>query len=167
MYRHLIVKLFVVSVMVVVAGCGYTTSALRGDKIQRMHVATFLNKTYEQGLDRLVTDAVIDEFIFKGGVKVVEEERAEVELSGVVNEYVLNPLTYNRENQAEEYRLRVTVDMSIKDLTTKEIIWKVDGLSGEWTFLLSGPLALSEEDAREKAIKYLAREAVQQALDMW
>jgi len=153
--------------IICLAGCGYTTSALRGGKIQRMYVSTFLNKTYEQGLDRAVTDAVIDEFIFKGGVKVVEEERAEVELSGVISEYVLKPLSYNRENQAEEYRLRVTVDISIKDRTTKQIIWEANGLSGEWTFLLSGPLAVTEEEAKDKAIKYLAREAAQRALEMW
>ena len=148
-------------------GCGYTTSVLRNEKMQKIHVATFLNRTYEQGLDRLVTDAMIDEFIFKGGVKVVEEDRAEIKLSGKVTEYVLEPLSYNRENQAEEYRLRITVDIFLNDSVTKNLIWEAKGLSGEWTFLLSGPLAVSEEEAKEKAIEYLAREAVQRTLEMW
>ncbi len=148
-------------------GCGYTTSALRGERIQKIHVGTFLNKTYEQGLDRLVTDAVIDEFIFKGGIKVVEKDRAEIELDGTVINYELKPLSYNRSNQAEEYRLRISVDVSLRDRATSKIIWEAKSLSGEWTFLLSGPLEVSEEDARSKAITYLAREVVQQALEMW
>ena len=154
-------------VAIVLTGCGYTTSALRGERMQKIYVATFLNKTYEQGLDRLVTDRIIDEFIFRGGVKVVEEDRAEIELKGVIKEYILKPLSYNRENQAEEYRLRITVDISLKDCETKKVIWEARDLSGEWTFLLSGPLAVSEEEAKEKAIEYLVREAVQRSLEMW
>ena len=148
-------------------GCGYTTSALRGERLQKLYVATFLNETYESGLDRLVTEAVVDEFIFKGGIKVVGKEEGEVELSGAIKDYVLKPLSYNRENQAEQYRLRITIDISLTDRATKKIIWQAQGLSGEWTFLYSGPLRQSEEEAKDKAIKYLAREAVQRTLEMW
>lgn len=158
---------FITMVCVSVIGCGYTTSALRGEKIQKLHVETFLNRTYEHGLDRMITDAVIDEFIFKGGVKVVEEDNAEVILSGVVKDYVLKPLSYNRENQAEEYRLRVSVDVSLEDRLSGGVIWEAKDVAGEWTFLFSGPLRISEEEAREKAIKYLAREIVQRSLEMW
>lgn len=150
-----------------IAGCGYKTSMLRGEKIRYMHVAVFLNRSYESGLDRLLTDAVTDEFIFRGAVKITDVEKADVELTGVIKEYVLKPLSYNRKNEAEQYRLRISADILLKERSTEKIIWEAKDLSGEWTFLRLGPLTSSEEKARDKAIKYLAREIVQNAVEMW
>lgn len=161
--KSLIINIICISLV----GCGYTISALRGGNIQNIHIDTFLNKTYEQGLDRLITDAVIDEFIFKGGIKVVEEDRADARLKGTIKKYVLKPISYDRENQAEEYRLRIIVDVSLEDVATKKTIWHSRDISGEWTFLFTGPLSIPEEEARDKAIEYLAREIVQQTLEMW
>jgi outer membrane lipopolysaccharide assembly protein LptE/RlpB len=159
--------LLLTAALLTLIGCGYTTSSLRGERIGKLHVSTFLNETFEQGLDRLVTEAVVDEIIFKGGVKIVKREEAEAELTGSIKDYVLKPLSYNRENEAEEYRLRLSVDVVLTDLATKKIVWQAKGLSAEWTFLHSGPLRQSEEEAKDKAMVYLAREVVQHILEMW
>lgn len=149
------------------AGCTYTFyPGVLGD-FQTIAINNLENKTYEHGLETLVTEAIRDEFIFDGSLKVRKEREADLLLSGSVIEYVLEPLTYDEADRAEGYRLRIRAKLTLENLKKDEVIWKDKIIEGDARYLLSGPLAGTESEARDKASKDLAKKILRQVIHVW
>ncbi|MCK4326705.1 LptE family protein [bacterium] len=149
-----------------IAGCGYSFYAgVAG--LQAIAIKNLENKTYEHGLETLVAEAIRDEFIFDGSLKVVKEREADLGLSGSVIEYILEPLTYDEDDKAEGYRLKIRAKLTLKNLSKDETVWKDKIIEGDARYLLSGSLAGTESGARDEALKDLAKEILRQIIDTW
>ncbi len=84
-------------VFVIISGCGYTTGSLLPAHIKTIHIRPFRNRielteelsfdeyrfrSYRVHLETDITKEVIDRFINDGYLKVVEEENADLILTG-------------------------------------------------------------------------------------
>ncbi len=153
------------------AGCGYTFYPPIEGGFQTIAIKNLENKTYEHGLETLVSEAIRDEFIFDGSLKVVKEREvvkgreADLLLSGSVIEYILEPLTYDEADQAEGYRLRIRAKLTLENLTKNEAIWKDKIIEGDARYLLAE--SLGESGARDKALKDLAKKILRQIIYTW
>ncbi len=148
------------------AGC-YSPRPFLGDGLRTIALEGLENKTYEHGLGVLVTEALRDEFIFDGTLKVMEEAQADLLLSGAVIYYTLETLFYGRDGRAKGYRLRIRTKLTLRNLKTEEIVWQDRVIEGDARYLLAGPLAGTEAQARDEALKDLAREVLCQTIDLW
>ncbi|MCD5401689.1 LPS assembly lipoprotein LptE [candidate division NPL-UPA2 bacterium] len=149
------------------AGCGYSPRLLLERDLRTIALESLENQTFEHDLGVLVTEAVRDEFIFDGTLRVVEEAQADLLLSGVITNYILETLSYDRDGRAESYRLRVRTKLTLKNLRAEEVIWQDRIIEGDARYLLAGPLARTEAQARDEALRDLAREILRQAIDIW
>lgn len=169
------------AVMVLAAGCGYTThSALPAD-VKMIHIAPVKNgidltgpidekhpfHAYRPGLEVDVNNAVINRFVFDGTLKVVAQEKADAVLQCTLVDYTRDPLRYSESDEIQEYRLNVTIAISLVRVSDQKPIVPLTRLAGDTTFFLSGPRAITEDEALSRAIDDLSRRVVEKVVEVW
>ncbi len=115
--------------------CGYHFSGT-GDIVppgmKTISVPVFFNATNEPYLDIEVTQAVIEEFMTDGRLKVASLEDADLVLLGRVTRYEVIALSYNPESFVQQYRVHLVVEASLQELRSKKILWKEQGIESNF-----------------------------------
>jgi len=158
-------------------GCGYTTGSNLPSHLRTVYVENFRNKidyTTETGrniyfplLEVKARDAVINRYQFDGNLKITKEENADLILKGVLKQYDRSALRFTDNDDVEEYRVYVVVDLEMWDMTTGGLYWEEKGFTGEATYFAEGPLVTTEESAVDEAIVDLARRIVERTIEFW
>ncbi len=119
------------ALVLVVSSCGYHLSG-RGTVVPEgglnIAVPVFFNATNEPYVDADVTQAVVEEFLTDGRLRVVNLENADVALRGRIDKYEAIPASYNPASFVQQYRVRIVVEASLQDLRTKKILWQEKGI---------------------------------------
>lgn len=146
----------------ILSGCGYT---LVGRGSLPRHIGTvaipiFENITLEQGVEDVLTQAIIDVYIRGGRVQLVQEGQADAIFLGTITSYSSDEVvTYNDQNDAASYRLRVTIDIEIRDLVNDEILWQAEKLAEDEDFIGGPDVDPAQERENERqALEQLAKE---------
>jgi hypothetical protein len=177
-------KKYVLSIMVLAlcaAGCGYSTRSLLPSNYKSIYVDSFGNKIkisaeqsnlrmyrgYRPGLEANITRAVIDKYLFDGNLKIAEENCANIILKGELIDFRKEPLRYDANDNIEEFRLVLTVNMELIDAATGKIVWKEKAFSGETTYRTQGPLAVDENTAVQNGVTDIARRIVERTVEGW
>jgi hypothetical protein len=162
-------------------GCGYVAHSILPGGAKTICVDNFSNKIdtaaetgdgmpyrgYRQGLEMDITNAVVDRFIYDGNLKVVKGGEAELILKGELVEFKKEGLRYDKNDNVEEYRVRLVVNMTLEDPKKKEAVWTEKNFSGESTYRTTGSLAKSESAAIDDAVSDLARRIVERTVEEW
>jgi outer membrane lipopolysaccharide assembly protein LptE/RlpB len=119
------------SILIVCSGCGYHFAG-RGSTlpphIKTIAIPHFENKTYEPRLEDFITNLVVNEFHSDGRLKVAQKAEADALLTGRIISYEAVPLSIDRFQRVQEYRIRIRFDMKLEDLREKKVIWKETGM---------------------------------------
>ena len=164
-----------------VQGCGYTTKSLLPENIKSVYVAPVKNtinlsvepgeksrfRTYRPGLEVDVTNAIINRFIFDGNLKVTAPEKADAVVETKLTDYRRDPLRYDDNQDVQEYRLNLILDVVVYQAKDHKILWHDSNVTGETTFFLSGARATSEDEAVGKAVEDAARRVVEKTFELW
>jgi outer membrane lipopolysaccharide assembly protein LptE/RlpB len=167
--------------LLLLSGCGYTTKSLLPAELKSIYVENFVNKIsmsdptsdvrmytgYRPRLEYEVTKAIVDRFLFDGNLRVSREQTADLILRGALVDFRKEPLRYDRDNNVEEYRVRLVADIELKDAKHDTLLWKEKGFAGESTYRTTGSLAKSESAALEDAKTDLARRIVERTIEGW
>jgi hypothetical protein len=159
------------------SGCGYTTGSLLPSNYKTISIERFKNKVgylnenvrglYIPLLENKAYDAVISRFQTDGHLKVARSGQADLILKGELTGFDREELRINDDQNVQEYRLRVTIAMTLIDGATGEEIWNEPSYSGEATYFLAGAQAKSESAALEDALVDLSRRVVERTLENW
>lgn len=163
------------------SGCGYTSRSAIRDKYNTIYVAQFINKIditldsqaaskyriYRPMLESVITQAVIDRFLFDGNLKPAAAGNADLVLKGELIEFERAPLKYTSDDEVHEYRINLAVNISVRDTKTDEPLWQAKHYIGDATYYTSGPLAKSEDEAINLAVTDLSRRIVERTVDQW
>ena len=168
---------FLLGCVVFLGGCGYSTRSVLPANYKRIYVEPFKNKigystdktynTYYPLMEVNVRNAIIDRFIFDGALKIAPEDKANLVLSGDLIGYDRSTLRNDDNDNTLEYRIHVTVSMTLRDMEKKEVVWSESGFVGETTYFVSGAQAKTEADAIEDALTDLARRVVERTIEDW
>lgn len=160
-----------------VTGCGYTTGSVISSRFQTVYVAPFKNKidygsekeknVYLPLMEVKVTNAVVDRFLFDGNLDIATEDRADIVLKGELLRYERSPLRYDDNDEVQEYRIAITVNISLWEPGKSEPVWSEPYFMGDTTYYTSGSLVITEDAAVEKAITDLARRIVERTIEDW
>jgi len=170
-----------ICVFILAGGCGYSTGSLLPARMKSIYVDNFKNKIdigrevtestryalYRPGLQNSLTSEVVDRFAFDGNLKIAKKEDADLILTGDLVNYTQEPLRYDRNDEVEEYRIRIVVNIKLADVAEDEVLWKETGFSGEATYKTMGRFTTSEDTAREEALEDLARRIVERTIEGW
>ena len=175
------VLIFVLGVLIICGGCGYSRGSLLPAHFGTIYVDNFKNKIdigrevteslrytlYRPGLESDVTNEVTERFIFDGNLRIVKEQDADLILRGDLISYRQEALRYDQSDNVEEYRIRITVNIELIEAEAEKALWAEKGFSGEATYKTTGRLAKSEDTARAEALEDLARRIVERTVENW
>lgn len=165
-------------VMLLAAGCGYTTSSLLPSHLKTIFVKPVENKVdymnqderklYVPGMETRVRTALIDRFLFDGNLRVGDEDTSDLLIEAKLLGFAREDVRLTENQDVKEYRLRVTVSLKVIDHTENDkVLWEEPAFAGESTYYTTGPLAKAESAAIDEAFKDLARRAVARTVENW
>lgn len=154
-----------------IAGCGYTAGSLLPERIKTIAIPIFKNSIspdslayqYHPGLEADITRQTIDQFLFDGTLKVIEDKDADLVLRAELVDYIKDPLRYAHDSKTvTEYRLSLVVNASCYDTAEGDFMWK-QKIIGKWNYFTD----VSEEAALALAIDDLAKNIVDRTIKDW
>lgn len=168
-------SLFLLGIFLFLQGaCGYTQKIVLPRKIQTIAVDTFQNRiplgrvyAYEPGLEIKITNAVIHRLQQDGHLKVITKDKADVVLEGGLTAFDQEGVRFTGLERIEEYRLYLIASLALRDPKTKAILWEESDFSGDASYFVAGPRAISRGEAVDRAIERLARNIVDRAVEDW
>lgn len=119
-----------------ISSCGYHfsgTGSIVPEGVKTLTVPVFFNITNEPYVDVEVTQAVVEEFMTDGRLRVVSLEEADLALRGRITKYEVIPLSYHKVQPADQYfvqqyRVHIMVEAVLEDLRSKKILWQEKGI---------------------------------------
>ena len=148
-------------------GCGYySTTPTTAKGIKTVAVPFFENRTTEPGLEILVTELIVRELVDDNTLKVVSEQEADAVLDGSIVEYFNIPFSFNRDLNAEEYHVVITVDVTLFNRRLNEPIWKNERIKGDGSYFIDIPSA-SFENAQAEAVKEITDRILNLTVQDW
>ena len=167
--------------LAICAGCGYTSRSLISEKYKTIHIAPFVNKVdltreadsnnkykvYRPMLETELTKAVINKFLYDGNVKPVASDSADLVLKADLIDFRRDPLRYADNDNIEEYRINIVVNMNLWDKKNSKMVWEENNFTGDASYFVTGPQAKSEDLAVQDAIKDLSRRIVERVIEQW
>jgi len=150
--------LFLIIWIGMLLGCGYQmigkeTHVPPG--INSIAVPTFINLTFEPGIEVPFTQGFLREFIQDRRVKVVGRNEADSVLEGAIKSFKIYSVSYDRSGIALEYQTTVVIDLTLRK-KTGEILWMEKDLSDSRVYRTSSNILVSESN-KAAAIQSLAK----------
>lgn len=165
----------------VLSGCGYSCRSLLPSNIRTIAVNNFASdikvaaeqsnlrmyRGYRPGMEVELTRTIINKFLLDGTLKVVNESGADLILKGSLTDFKRDALRYDANDNIEEYRIKMTVNMELFNVKTGQLMWKEKSFTGETTYRTGGTLAQNETAAVTAAIDDLARRIMERTVEAW
>ncbi|MBN1355612.1 LptE family protein [bacterium] len=135
------------------SGCGYHLAG-QGNSlpphIKKITVPMFQNKTYEYGLETIITVEVIDAFDRRAGIDIVKSvEQADAVVEGEIIEYKFVP-TLNSQRQVTQYYINITASVRLRDLIQDSVYWENPRFNFHEIYKVTGGLS-SIQNNRQQA----------------
>ena len=139
-------------------GCGYQmvgkeTHVPPG--LNSVTVPTFSNQTLEPGIEVPFTQGFLREFINDRRVRVVNRREADSILEGVIKDFQIYSVSYDRSGIALEYQTTVVIGLTLKK-QSGEILWKEQNFSETRWYRTSTNVLVSESN-KAAAIQEIGR----------
>lgn len=140
--------------MVLITGCGYRmvgkeTHVPPG--LNSVAIPTFKNLTFEPGIEVPFTQAFLREFIQDRRVNVVDRAEADSVFEGIIKNFSIYSVSYDRSGFVIEYQTNVILDLILKDRTGK-VLWEEKGFS-ETRWFRASSSGVTNEAAKQVAIQ--------------
>ena len=151
-------KVLLILCMMLFTGCGYQmvgkeTHVPPG--LNSVAVPTFSNQTLEPGIEVPFTQGFLREFINDRRVRVVNRREADSILEGVIKDFQIYSVSYDRSGIALEYQTTVVIDLTLKK-QNGEILWKEQNFS-ETRWYRTSTSVLTSESNKAAAIQQIGR----------
>jgi hypothetical protein len=130
-------------------------------EITSVSIPFFQNETYEANIESYFTRALINEFI-KNKKFTILSHGADATLYGIVKDFRTTTIAYSEQDKVLEYRAYVTLDLTLKNTNTSEIIWRKPSLTSDEDYKVSSEdIALTEAN-KKVAFQKIANELAEQ-----
>ena len=158
-----------VLVLTTASGCGYSQQEIYPDHVQTVAIPLFENRTFYQGVEFDLTEALVKEIELRTPYKVISNENAaDTRLAGTVRAIEQAQLRRRRPGGLpQEMEVTVTVDFEWRDLQTQDILAGAPGLAEVGTYLPSDPVSEPFEIAQHDAVEKLAAAIVSRLQSDW
>jgi outer membrane lipopolysaccharide assembly protein LptE/RlpB len=112
-----------------VMGCGYTLvgrGSVLPEHIRSIQVPTFVNRTTRVELEQRLTQAVADELVSRGNLRLVSSEpQADAVLRGAIDGFGITPVAFNEQGRATRYQISVSASIELIDRRNEDaVLWK-------------------------------------------
>ena len=112
----------------VVPGCGFHLvghGAGLPPQIQVLAIPTIQNQTERIEVEQRLTEALVQEFIKRGKVKVVSlRSGADAVLEGTLTEYRVRPVGFTAEQRVNRAEVTIQTSLVLRDLSEDAVLWQ-------------------------------------------
>lgn len=160
--------------LAVLSGCGAGESGVYQPKtlllpphIRFIAVRPFVNKTQFFGLEDKLLLRVSEEFIRDGRLPFVNDEgQADGVVAGEIVRYMKDPISFDENNVAAEYKLWVIINLRFIDRVNKQVLWEEPRMEQSYRYFVeTKPGGITEEQARELLWDLFARDIVKRCIE--
>jgi hypothetical protein len=176
-FRKILLVLSLLALPGFALGCGYSARSALPANLRTIHVEPIKNKinytdenrrnVYFPLMEVNARNAIIDRVLFDGNLRLTEPDMAAMILKGDLVGYERQPIRYDVNEQVEEYRVYVVVNLELLDAKDNLPIWKEPGFTGEATYTVIGANASNEAAALAEAMTDLGRRVVERIVENW
>ena len=107
--------------------CGYHlrgTGTFLPPGIKTVSVPMFKNLSTRFELDVKLTQAVIDEFVARGNVEIIDDAaNADAILVGEISSFNVNPIGFSSQNTADRFNVMVVARIVLRDLKDERVLF--------------------------------------------
>ena len=118
-------------------GCGYTVGSTLPGRYHTIHVPPARNSIKEYDLQAPLTNALIRKFTVDRRLRVVDAERADLQLETDIRGYSLAPISYDDQDRVVEFRVTIVAAARLTDVSTGEQLWRDERVRGISSFMSS------------------------------
>jgi len=182
--KHSFLLIVSFALLVTVTGCGYTTRSMISNQYHTIYVTPFVNKIditretdagnkyriYRPSLETEVSKAVTNKYLFDGNLRPVKSQDADLVLKGELVEFRQDPLRYTDNDEVEEYRVNIIVNLTLWDTKENKLVWQENNFTGDFTYFTSFTKTgtpKTQDVAVTDAINDLARRIVERTVEQW
>ncbi|HBR16980.1 MAG: hypothetical protein A3G39_00370 [Deltaproteobacteria bacterium RIFCSPLOWO2_12_FULL_43_16] len=148
------------SIFCILPSCGYHIAGKGGSmpgNVATITIPFLKNQTQKPDVETIVTTALVDEFVKSGIVKVVEEN-ADAVISGAVTSYDLTPVSFNKNDVIQEYRLTIKIEVSLVRKSDGKIVWQDKNITDYEDFKVTTTDINATKTAELDAVKKMAKD---------
>jgi outer membrane lipopolysaccharide assembly protein LptE/RlpB len=154
----LLKKFLILLCIVLLGGCGYQwvgkeTHLPSG--VNSIAIPTFINQTFEPGIEIPFTQAFLKEFILDRRIKVVDRKEADSILEGIIRYYSFSAVSFDKSGLALEYQTNVVIDLTLKERNGK-ILWSEKNFS-ETNWYHTSSNVLTNEASKNASLQETGR----------
>jgi outer membrane lipopolysaccharide assembly protein LptE/RlpB len=147
--------------LLVLEGCGYNLvgrSNFLPAEIRTVHVPAFVNRTTRVEVEQQVTQAVADEMVLRGRLRLVSTPNgADALLRGTIDTFGITPVAFNEQGRATQYQVTITAQIELLDHRNEDkVLWQ----NNQYRFLETYPIDIESTDAFDqetRAIREIAQ----------
>lgn len=150
-------------------GCGYSFTS-RGEsidnRIQKVYVESFDNKTAQAEIENYVRTAFINQFIQNSRFKIVSSaEGADAVVRGKILNLNTSPLSYIKDGLAAEERAAVIIEVVFQDNSNGKVIWSAKNMTQSVDYKLNDDINLLPA-TRKQALMKMANDMAEKAFNL-
>jgi hypothetical protein len=137
-------------------GCGYHFIGQKSEilsGIRSIAIPYFANKSYEAGLERILTEALVDEFVKSRMIAITSEGEADAVIRGKIESFREAIISYDKNDNAMEYRALLVLDVTLEKRDTGEGLWRNKRLFHFEDYMVSSEIAATEANKQQVLIK--------------
>ena len=146
------------------SACGYHFTGSTGNlppEIRTIAIPFFSNKTFEPRIENYFTNALIEEFLERGIVRIGKREESDAILVGIIKSFKISPISFDKNDRVVEYRATVILDTSLKRNDNDLILWESSGISGSHEYTVSSNITVTDTNEIE-AVKKIAADLAEE-----
>lgn len=149
-------------------GCGVygTTPGRVRPGLETVAVPYFENRSEEPEVEVALTEAVIGGLIADRTLEVVEENEADALVIGTIRSYTFREAFFGSDRQAEEYKITVSVEVSLVERGTNDVIAGPQVIRGEGAYLVTEGVQ-GEDAARASAAEQIVQGILNLVIEEW
>ena len=161
-------SLVLVTVTMLLGGCGYTQQELFNTEYQTVAVPIFQNKTFYRGVELELTEALIKEIELRTPYKVTATSTAQTILEGHVVSINQRPLSRTQEGGlVQETELQMVVNFHWKQQSDGKTIARRDGIIATGRYVASTPISEPMSTGQQIATQGMVKRIVDTMRSDW
>jgi outer membrane lipopolysaccharide assembly protein LptE/RlpB len=135
-------------------GCGYHlvgTGSTLPEHLKTISISVFTNSSSQPEIHRQLTSAIINSFVKDGRIKIIKKSEADMVMSGNLFHYELKTVSFNSNNFATGYIVKLGVDIEVVEKNNNKSYLK-ESLKTEWNYKATADI-VNTESARLAALE--------------
>ena len=140
--------LYFLIVALLLSSCGYHLAGYGSTlppHIRAISIPVFKNSSSEPNIQRDATDAIRRAFISDGRLKVTDISKADLLMRGTLTNYQLRGVSFSSEDSAEEYIVRLGIQVEAYDRIKKRIVFS-QKFTTQWDYRSTSSVVDSESE---------------------